>query len=189
MSGPSRLDQSHQHNGHGSHAATGQGAQPPDNAGPGEDFDLDPLVREGDGDEDHATSIALPKLQMTQAFVDLLRIASLDNSGMDEDMLASLRRPELDVVYELELKNPSPLLRSLHHFINNSGSSRDHYDGLREIEKEHKKEHNPCDVILSFDQVKRRIQHLSGVVPIEHDMCPESCVAYTGPYDKLDSCP
>ena len=87
--------------------------------------------------------------------------------------------PDNPYVYELKLKNPSPLLRSLRHFINNSGSSRDHYDGLREIEKEH----NPCDVILSFDQVKRRIQHLSGVVPIEHDMCPESCVAYTGPYD------
>jgi hypothetical protein len=162
----------------------GQGAQATgSNAGSGEDFDLDPLVREGDDDE--AASIALPKLQVTQGFVDLLRIASLDKSKMDKDMVASLRHPELEVAYELDLKTPSPLLRSLRHFINNSGSSRDHYDELREIEKEH----NPRDLIISFDQVKRRIQRLSGVVPIEHDMCPESCVAYTGPYEELDNCP
>ena len=51
------------------------------------------------------------------------------------------------------------------------------------------REHNPRDVILSFDQVKCRVGWLSGVLPVEHDMCPKSCVAYTGPYGELDSCP
>ncbi|KAJ7829601.1 hypothetical protein B0H14DRAFT_2256040, partial [Mycena olivaceomarginata] len=28
-----------------------------------------------------------------------------------------------------------------------------------------------------------------GVSPIETDMCPNSCIAYTGPFSKLDKCP
>ena len=30
---------------------------------------------------------------------------------------------------------------------------------------------------------------ISGVVPLEHDMCTNSCVAYTGPYSNLENCP
>ena len=73
----------------------------------------------------------------------------------------------------------------MRHFINNTGSSRDHYDILHTIERLN----NPNDNLLSFDQVKQRIHHLSGVVPLEHDMCPDSCIAYTGPYGELDKCP
>ena len=42
---------------------------------------------------------------------------------------------------------------------------------------------------MTFDQVKRRICWLSGVVPLEHDKCPNTCVAYTGPYEDLNACP
>jgi hypothetical protein len=140
----------------------------------------DDLIREADEDE-AAAAITLPKLQMTQAFVDMLGTASLENSGMDPDDILGLCTPKPGY----DLVNPSPLLRSLRHFVNNNGASWDHYDGIRAI----KQEHNPRDVILSFDQVKRCVQWLSGVVPFEHDMCPGSCVAYTGPYEELDSCP
>jgi hypothetical protein len=85
----------------------------------------DPLVQEGEG-EDANTSITLPKLQTTQAFVDLLRIATLDDSGMDSDDIFSLRNPEPGY----HLVDPSQLLRSLRHFINNAYSSHDHYDEI-----------------------------------------------------------
>ena len=49
--------------------------------------------------------------------------------------------------------------------------------------------YNSDNATLSFDQVKRRIRWLSGVVPLEHDMCTNLCVAYTGPYSDLESCP
>ena len=42
---------------------------------------------------------------------------------------------------------------------------------------------------MSYDQVKRQLQWLSGVVPIEYDMCPNTCIAYTGPRAPLESCP
>ena len=126
-------------------------------------------------------SIELPKLQTTQSFIDLLRVAVLEGSGMHDDEIRGLREPGP----EHELLDPSPLVRSVRHFLNNSLSSRNHYETLRRIELKH----NPADPMLSFDQVKRRIQWLSGVVPLEHDMCTNSCVAYTGPYSNLENCP
>ncbi|KAL6301085.1 hypothetical protein BKA93DRAFT_819140 [Sparassis latifolia] len=48
----------------------------------------------------------------------------------------------------------------------------------------------PEDTILSYDQMKRRITELTGIVPIVHDMCINTCIAYTGPdFTDLDSCP
>ena len=140
----------------------------------------DPLEQEPTEDDPGAT-IWLPNLQTTQRFVDALRMASLENSGMQLEDIDSLWDPGL----VLDLEDPSPLLRSLRHFINNSGSSWAHYNGIWEIELLN----NSSEVFLSFDQVKRWLCWLSGVVPVEHDMCPNTCVAYTGLYKELDTCP
>jgi hypothetical protein len=138
------------------------------------------LVRPPDED-DPGEIIRLPKLETTQLFVNTLRTVSLENSGMLVEDIESIRNPSP----AWDLEDPSPLLRSLRHFINNASSSRAHYDGIRNI----KLLNNPADDFLSFDQVKRCLGWLSGVVPIQHDMCPGSCVAYTGPYSDLDACP
>ena len=149
-------------------------------AGQRELIQPDPLVQEGD-DEVSSSIIHLPDLQTTQQFVDALGLASLETSGMQEEDIDGLRDPGP----VLDLKDPSPLLRSLRHFINNASSSRAHYSAIREIELLN----NPDDDFLSYDKVKRRIRWLSGVVPLEHDMCPSSCQAYTGPYSELEVCP
>ena len=125
--------------------------------------------------------IQIPNLQTTQGFVNVLRVASLEKSGMQPEDITSLR----DLAPVLDLEDPSPLLRSLRHFINNSGSSWAHYNGIQEI----KLLNNPSDAFMSFDQVKWCLLWLSSIVPLEHDMCPNTCVAYTGPYKELDTCP
>ena len=158
------------------------GSQPLVNDRTHEDIFSDLLVQ-GE-DEEAETSIALPRLQMTQAFMDLLHVATLNDSGMDSDDILTLHNPEAGIA-GYDLVNPSQLLRSLQHFINNASASCDHYDGIQEIEQHH----NLKDVLLSFDQVKHCIQWLSGIVPIECNMCPKSCVAYTGLYSELNSCP
>ena len=48
---------------------------------------------------------------------------------------------------------------------------------------------HPDNPFLSFDQMKRRVEQISGVVPITHDMCPNSCAAFTGPFRDLAECP
>ena len=47
----------------------------------------------------------------------------------------------------------------------------------------------PDSEVLSYDQVKRRVSGLSGVVTWKHDMCVDSCAAFTGPFADLEECP
>src|ERR1700684_2798240 len=47
----------------------------------------------------------------------------------------------------------------------------------------------PNSNMLSYDQVKRRVSDLSGIVTWKHDMCFHSCVGFTGPYANLETCP
>ena len=149
-----------------------------DYMGPPQDIELEELIIDH---EDTLSSICLPKLQTTQKFIDILRMASLNNTGMDPEDLETLCNsgPTINLI------NPSPILILLRHFINNSGSSWDHYNNLQEIELLD----DPERVFLSFDQVKRCICYLSGVILLEYNMCPGSCVTYTGPYHVLDKCP
>ena len=147
--------------------------------GPPQDIKLNELLVD---DEDIVSSIDLPKLQTTQKFINILRIASLNDTGMDPEDINTICNPEPTII---NLVNPSPMLHSIQHFINNAGLSQDHYKNLQEIELLD----NPERDFLSFDQVKRCIHHLSGVVLLEYDMCPNSCVAYVGPYCDLDKCP
>ena len=42
--------------------------------------------------------------------------------------------------------------------------------------------------LLSYDQIKRRVKNLTGIVPIHDDMCVNTCMAYTGPYKHLTTC-
>jgi hypothetical protein len=139
-----------------------------------------PLVQEPE-DDDPGETIQLPKLETTQCFLDALGKASLETSGMQPEDIESLRNPGP----VLDLEDPSPLLWSLCHFVNNCYASWSHYDNTRKIELLN----NPAAAFLSFDQVKWRLRWLSGVVLIEHDMCPRTCVAFTGPYSELDACP
>ncbi|KAG1740909.1 hypothetical protein EDB19DRAFT_1584313, partial [Suillus lakei] len=50
-------------------------------------------------------------------------------------------------------------------------------------------ERHPEDDILSHYCVKQAVAELSGVVPIVHDMCVNTCLAFTGPFAHLDVCP
>ncbi|KIM35113.1 hypothetical protein M413DRAFT_79727, partial [Hebeloma cylindrosporum] len=43
--------------------------------------------------------------------------------------------------------------------------------------------------VLSQYNAKKLAQELTGFVPCMVDMCPRSCIAYTGPYDLLSECP
>ncbi|KAG2106604.1 uncharacterized protein F5147DRAFT_837832 [Suillus discolor] len=52
-------------------------------------------------------------------------------------------------------------------------------------------ERHPDDDIYSHHRIKRTAAEISGVVPIVHDMCPNTCLAFTGPYTDIDhdECP
>ncbi|KIO09934.1 hypothetical protein M404DRAFT_930908, partial [Pisolithus tinctorius Marx 270] len=48
---------------------------------------------------------------------------------------------------------------------------------------------NGIDDVLSFYKVETLIVRLTGIEHVQHDMCPDSCVAFTGPYVDLGECP
>src|ERR1700683_1037590 len=43
--------------------------------------------------------------------------------------------------------------------------------------------------ILTYYKIKHLVTQISGVSSIERDMCINSCMAYTGPWSTLESCP
>jgi len=47
----------------------------------------------------------------------------------------------------------------------------------------------PDEDIPSYHQIKKYVTELSGVCSIEHDMCINSCIAYTGLFKDLQTCP
>jgi hypothetical protein len=112
---------------------------------------LDPLTYQpneltGLDSDGNPASIELPKLQMTQSFIDFLWVAILEGSRMDKDEIRGLHEPRQGH----KLLDPSQLVCSIQHFLNNTQSSHKHYETLQRI----KLMHNPDNVILSFNQVK-----------------------------------
>ena len=47
----------------------------------------------------------------------------------------------------------------------------------------------PDSEMLSYNQVKRRVTNLSGVLTWKDHMCIDSCAAFTGPFADLEECP
>jgi hypothetical protein len=43
--------------------------------------------------------------------------------------------------------------------------------------------------LLSFKSVEKLIASHTGIEPLWHDMCPDSCVGFTGPFDNLNCYP
>ena len=77
------------------------------------------------------------------------------------------------------------LLLSISNYIANLNASQDIYRKSRlNIQRR-----SPEVKMLSYDQVKRMVSSLSGVLTWQHDMCVDSCAGFTGPYTDLESCP
>jgi hypothetical protein len=117
-------------------------------------------------------------------FIKLLRNASLDDTGMqmDEEDLEHLRKPP---TYEISLESEPDLRLALDLFLANYASSVDAYNQNRKAMLRR----HPEDEIYTYDQAKRLVRHLSGIVPLTHNMCINTCIAYVGPFSDLEMCP
>jgi hypothetical protein len=121
------------------------------------------------------------ELKSSLDFIHALQNASLDDGGLSEEALRRLRNPPQHI---LEIDDPVELL-SLRHFLGTSNASQHTYANVQKV-------HNdtfPEQPMLSYAQVRNKLEEWTGVESIINDMCPESCVAFTGPYSALDTCP
>ena len=125
---------------------------------------------------------SIDDLKKTARFIDTLRGATLEQSNMRpediECLCAADPDPRLDVMDE-------HFVKALHLFLSTTNASRTTYDKIRTSMLRC----YPNDPFLSFWQVKQRVEQLSGVVPVFSDMCPSTCVGFTGPLADCDRCP
>jgi hypothetical protein len=120
-------------------------------------------------------------LRIALEFKRALEKASLDNGDLDDEELERLRNPVTQIV---DIDDRDVLL-SIKLFLSTSNASDQTYKNI------HKDlvEDSPHRKILSHAQVKKALAELTGVHAIVHDMCPNSCIAYTGPFSPLEQCP
>ena len=117
-------------------------------------------------------------------FISLLRNTSLDDTDMKmaKEDLERLRNPP---THEISIESKPDLWLALDLFLANYTSSVDVYNqNCKAILRRH-----PEDEIYTYDQAKHLIRHLRGIAPLAHDMCINTCIAYTGPFSDLEVCP
>lgn len=148
----------------------------PDEQPPGED---------PENDESSGTVEDLPgqaDFKRAEAFISSIKNATLDNCGLSPDAVRRLRSPPVQQ-YELDTGEYADRL-SFDLFLASRNASQNVYNGVRDVYHHH----NPDTRLLSLAQIKYRLPLLTGIESIVTDMCPNSCHAYTGPFETLDKC-
>ena len=147
---------------------------------PSSDEDESPPPLASDGDRLHLT---LEKMKTNQQFIAMAREATLA-SQLSPGELQAFQNPQEDRF------SPSDN-HDLHLSVDFYISSLDHAQSQKAYDKSrsHVLKHFPSSKMLSYDQVKRRVSNLSGIVTWKHDMCFNSCVGFTGPFEQLADCP
>ena len=143
----------------------------------------------------------LEELKIAQDFIEGVRNASLDNDGLDPEVLKNLRHP---IQEQLDLSDKPGLRASIELFIDTTTASEQVYsnvcktfarymqavvrgpqDGAGDSDSDDDDDHK----LLSHYCVKQKIAKLTGVHSLMRDMCPNTCIAYTGPFSDLETCP
>ncbi|KDQ51981.1 hypothetical protein JAAARDRAFT_73289 [Jaapia argillacea MUCL 33604] len=143
--------------------------------------DEDASQRE-DGQDDGNSGPGVDRMENVK-FIHALQNASLDNGDLSPQAMETLLNPP-DFQLELDEEADRALLLCIRLFIaNTTGSQQNLSDSVDAMNKAF-----PQQDLLTVDQIKRRMAHLSGIQPIIKDMCPNTCAAYTGEFEALDSC-
>ncbi|TFK58439.1 hypothetical protein BDN72DRAFT_906735 [Pluteus cervinus] len=132
-------------------------------------------------DFDFGINSPIPEIQRNAKYIKFLKSATLDGCKMQPEDIERLKNPGPDPLLDI---NDANLKHSLGVFFSLTGASRKAYEDVAR----HTRIRHPEDKFLSFDQCKRRIETLSGVVPIQHDMCINTCMAFTGPHKDDNTC-
>lgn len=130
-----------------------------------------------------ASLACLDDIKTPMEFIRALEGASLDgpHSHLDTNTIEHLRNPPTSPV---DISDPD-LHLGLDLFLMTLNCSQKAYTALcSAILCCH-----PNNEVLSYEQIKQRIAEISRVVPIVDHICVNTCLAFTGPFAELDSCP
>ncbi|KIK25335.1 hypothetical protein PISMIDRAFT_9691 [Pisolithus microcarpus 441] len=136
--------------------------------------------------QDLSQRIVLPKLQETMCFVMALASTSLEDpvAKLSPLALERLRNPPRQ---PLRIDNPSHR-HSISTYLATEHSSKDAYEKIRRSTSQNFPGARGVDDILSYHNVENLIASLTGVEKVQHDMCPNSCAAFTGPFSDREQC-
>ncbi|KAF9063517.1 hypothetical protein BDP27DRAFT_1188848, partial [Rhodocollybia butyracea] len=123
-------------------------------------------------------------IRIAQQYINTLRAASLKNGDLDEATLDLLSHPIQEPFVLGETDDNKDLFLSMELFLGLINGSQDEYTAAATAFKRRCPEVNP----LSYERVRKQVLEISGVRPIVNDMCPNSCMAYTGPFAEHNSC-
>ena len=131
--------------------------------------------------------VIIPKLKETLDFVFALSTATLADpvAKLSPQALERLRDPPRRPL----LINNAGHRQSISIYLATEHSSEDAYEKIRRSTIRNFPGAQEVEDILSFHKVESFIAGLTGVEKIQHDMCPNSCAAFTGPYSGLEQCP
>jgi len=124
----------------------------------------------------------MDELKKTRQFICGLQGATLEDSNMQQTDIDQLRAADLGPCLDTEDRH---FIKSLRGFLSSTGASQAMYNDWCDLLLDC----YPDDPFLSFDQMKRRVEQLSGIVPIYHNMCQDTCVGFTGPLIDCERCP
>lgn len=129
----------------------------------------------------------LPSFKETLAFISIIRNASLEDpiARYTDAMLARIRNPPQTT---LHIDNPA-LRHSISVYLALEHASQKAYERVIDSTKRCCLAVPEMQNCLRFGAVEDLLATLTGIEPIRHDMCRESCVAFTGPFAHLDACP
>ncbi|KAI0077274.1 hypothetical protein K474DRAFT_1684384 [Panus rudis PR-1116 ss-1] len=120
-------------------------------------------------------------IKIAREFIQCIQNATLDESRLSPAAIERLRNPPCEPLPDIDR-----LVRfSIDLYLATESSSQQTYDSIRRA-------HHQCypnNQLLSYDQVKSRIAEITGVYLLPADMCPGSCLAYTGPFENAEKCP
>lgn len=116
--------------------------------------------------------IKIEDIKISLKFIAALQDATLENAGLDPDLLHQIRNPATNI---LTVENPDDRL-SIDVFLAIGNASEASYTAVRDAILRRNPEYN----VLTYYKVKRLVSDLTGVIALEHDMCIDSCTGYTG---------
>ncbi|KAJ3545130.1 hypothetical protein NMY22_g2553 [Coprinellus aureogranulatus] len=119
-------------------------------------------------------------IETTRAFINEIRAANLDNGKLNKASVEALKNP----VEELDELAPAERLH-LKLYMSHLKTSQEVYNETAEAINEYSPDAN----VPSFKQMENRVRNITGITTITDDMCPNSCLAFTGPFTNHSACP
>jgi hypothetical protein len=123
---------------------------------------------------------AVESLQSSLKFIQDLKNARITDSIFPKDLQEAILQPVEEI---FDLSDPDIEL-SLNTYLAIANASEDVYRRVHTIILKRW----PDSKMLSFEQIRKKVQEFSRVTPIVSDMCVNSCVAYTSQFQDHEVC-